>query len=135
MTRSRLYLVILVAAIVTLGLGFAWGAAGRWSAEKALRESQQQLDMAEARGALLDARVSLYNNNFGDASRRFEDAKAPLRSVRERLQEEGENGAAARIDAALRHLEEAQRLAGQLDPDANSRAAEALEAIRVAGQQ
>ena len=135
MTRRRLSVVILAAVIVTLGLGFAWGASGRWSAERALRESQQQLDMAEARGALLDARVSLYNNNFGDASRRFEDAKAPLRSVRERLQEEGENGAAARIDAALRHLEEAQRLVGQLDPAANSRAAEALEAIRVAGEQ
>lgn len=131
MTHGRLYLVILAAVIVALGLGFAWGASGRWTLEKALQDSRHQLDIAEARGALLDARVSLYNNNFGDASRRFEDARVPLRRVKERLQDEGENGAAASVDAALRHLEEAQRLAGQLDPAANTRAGDALEAIRV----
>jgi hypothetical protein len=103
--------------------------------ETALDDSRQRLDLAEARGALLDARVSLYNNNFGDASRRFEDAKEPLRRVRARYQEAREGEAASSIDAALVHVEEAQRLAGQLDPAANSRAGEALEAIRVAGER
>lgn len=135
MTRGRLYLIILVALIVTLGLGFAWGASGRWTVEAALEDSRQELDLAGARAALLDARVSLYNNNFGDASRRFEEAKAPLRKVKDRLQDDKENGAAAGIDAALQHVEEAQRLAGQLDPAANSRAGDALEAIRVATQR
>ena len=132
MTRGRLPLIILVALIVTLGLGYAWGAAGRWTAETALEDSHHQLDLADARGALLDARVSLYNNNFGDASRRFEDAKTTLRRVKDRLQDDGKNEAALSIDAALRHVDEAQQLAGQLDPAANSRAGQALEAIRVA---
>ena len=135
MTRGRLPLIVLVALIVTLGLGYAWGAAGRWTAETALEDSHHQLDLADARGALLDARVSLYNNNFGDASHRFEDAKTTLRRVKDRLQDDGENEAALSIDAALRHVDEAQQLAGQLDPAANSRAGQALEAIKVAAQR
>jgi hypothetical protein len=118
--------------IVVLGLGYAWGVSGRSALETALGESRQQLDMAEARGAILDARVSLYNNNFGDASRRLEDAKTPLRRLRQRLQEAGDNRPAASIETALRHVDEAQQLAGRLDPTSNARAGEALEAIKVA---
>lgn len=131
MTRGRLYLIILAALIVTLGLGYAWGASGRWTVETALANSRHELDLAHGRDALLEARVSLYNNNFGDASRRLEDAKAPLRRVKDWLQDEKESGVAAGIDTALTHVEEAQRLTGQLDPAANSRTGDALEAIRV----
>ena len=132
MTRGRVFLIFLATLIVTLGLGFAWGASGRWTVETALTDSRKELDLAVARSALLEARVSLYNNNFGDASRRLEDAKAPLRKVKDRLQDDEESGAAAGIDTALTHIDEAQRLAGQLDPAANSRTGDALEAIRVA---
>lgn len=135
MTRGRLFLTAVGTLIVCVGLGYAWGASGRRVVETALDDSRQQLDLAEARGALLDARVSLYNNNFGDASRRFEEAKDPLRRVKERYQDAGDSAAASSIDAALRHVEEAQRLAGKLDPTANTRAGEALEAIRVATQR
>ena len=135
MTRGRMVLAVVVTLIVCLGLGYAWGASGRGVVQSALDESRQQLDLAEARGALLDARVSLYNNNFGDASRRFEDAKVPLRRVKDRYQNAGENQSALSIDAALRHVDEAQRLSNTLDPTANARAGEALEAIRVAAQQ
>ena len=132
--RGRLALIGLATFIVVLGLGYAWGASGRWSLETALEESRQRVDVAEARGALLDARVSLYNNNFGDASRRLEDAKEPLRRVQQRIQDDGPREAASSIDAALRHVDEAQRLAGQLDPAANSRTGEALDALRVASR-
>ena len=135
MTRGRIALVGLATLIVVLGLGYAWGASGRGVVQTALDESRQHLDIAEARGALLDARVSLYNNNFGDASRRLEDAKIPLRRLKDRLQEAGESRAAASIDAALRHVDEAQVLAGKLDPSANARAGEALDAIRVAANR
>ena len=135
MTRVRIFLTALVVLIICLGLGYAWGASGRRIVQTALEDSRQQLDLAEARGALLDARVSLYNNNFGDASRRLEEAKVPLRKVKDRFQDAGTSDAAASIDAALRHIDEAQRLAGKLDPAANTRAGEALEAIRVATQR
>jgi hypothetical protein len=135
MTRGRLALALLVTVIIVLGLGYAWGVSGRSALENALGESRQHLDIAEARGAILDARVSLYNNNFGDASRRLEDAKAPLRRLRQRLQDEGDNGPAASIETALRHVDEAQQLAARLDPTANARAGEALEAIKVASSR
>jgi hypothetical protein len=132
MTRGRIFLTGLVTSLVVLGLGYAWGASGRGVVQTALDESRQHLDLAEARGAILDARVSLYNNNFGDASRRLEDAKAPLGRVKDRLQDAGESRSASSVDAALRLVNDAQIMCGKLDPSANARAGEALEAIRVA---
>lgn len=132
MTRGRVLLIVLGTLVVVLGLGYAWGASGRLSVERTLDESRQELDVAEARGAILDARVALYNNNFGEASRRLDDAKEPLRRARQRYQDAGQSRAAAGVDAALTHVEEAQRLAGRLDPAANTRAGEALDAIKVA---
>ena len=135
MSRSRLILSAVAALIVAVGLGFAWGASGRFTIQNALDEMQQRLDLAEARGHILEARVSLYNVNFGDASRHFENAKPPLRRIRERYQQLGRNAAAGSIAAALEQVEEGQRLAGKLDQAANSRANDALEAIRVASSQ
>ena len=135
MSRTKLILSAIVTAIVILGLGYAWGASGRFSVEHALDDARQQLDLAEARGALLEARVSLYNMNFGDASRHFEDSKAPLRRARERYQQMGKNDAAGSIAAALEHIDEGQRLAGKLDQAANTKASDALQAIAVATSQ
>lgn len=123
-----------VVLVVCVGLGFAWGVAGRGDLESALDQTKQRLDLAESRGHILDARVSLYNNNFGDASRHFEEAKNALRRVRDRYAEEGRRDSVSSVSAALERLDEAQRLAGKLDPAANSKAGEALEAIRVAAQ-
>jgi hypothetical protein len=70
--------------------------------------------------------------NFGDASRRYEEAKVPLRRIRQRYVDDGRDDAVRSISAALEHVEEAQRLAGKLDPASNSKAGEALEAIKIA---
>jgi hypothetical protein len=129
---GRLVLIAAIGVLVVLGLGYAWGASGRGTMQTALDEAHQRLDIADARGLVLDARVSLYNMNFGDASRRFEEAKDPIRRIRQRFVDAGSTDAVRSISAALEHLEEAQRLAGKLDPAANSKAGEALEAIKVA---
>ena len=126
----RLGVIGVIAAVVLVGLGYAWGAAGRGTAEQALEEVRDRIDAAEARGHLLDARVSLYNNNFGDASRRLEEAKEPLRRMRRRYEERGRDQAAQDLATALTRVDEAQQLAGKLDPAANSKAGEALEAVR-----
>lgn len=123
------------ALVIAVGIGYAMGGSGRFSLQNALDDTRARLDIAEARGDLLEARVSLYNVNFGDASRHFEDAKAPLRRVRERYQSIGKNAAAGTIAAAIAHAEEGQRLAGKLDQSANAKANDALEAIRVAASQ
>jgi hypothetical protein len=135
MTRGKIALTVLVTLIVTLGLGYVWGASGRFSLSNALEDTKLQLDLAEARGHLLDARVSLYNVNFGDASRHFEEAKAPLRRAQDRYQSMGRSAAAKSIATALEYAAEGQRLAAKLDQTANARAADALEAIKVAGQK
>jgi hypothetical protein len=130
--RGKLILTAVAALIITLGLGFAWGASGRIALQANLDEARQQLDLSDARARILDARVSLYNNNFGDASRHFEDSKAPLRRVKQRYQDASRSDAGSSIDAALGHVDEAQRLSGKLDPSANAKASEALDAIKVA---
>jgi hypothetical protein len=135
MTRARLALAAVVALIITLGIGYAWGASGRRPLSAALDDTRQQLDVAEARGHLLDGRVSLYNVNFGDASRHFEAAKPPLQRVRQRFEDDRNTDAAASLAAALDRTAEAQRLAANLDQAANAKAGEALDAIKAAMQK
>jgi hypothetical protein len=132
---GKVILSVFVATLVALGLGFAWGASGRGALHTSLDEAKQQLDLAEARGQILEGRVSLYNNNFGDAGRHFEDSKAALRRMKARFQEAGSRDAAAGVDAALAHIEEAQRLTAKLDPAANNKATEALDAIKLAASR
>jgi hypothetical protein len=135
MTPTRWILAGFAALVVALGVGYAMGGSGRFTLQNALDDARGQLALADARVHLLEARVSLYNVNFGDASRHLEEAKPPLRRVRERYQNIGKNAAAGSIAAALEHIEEGQRLTGKLDQAANSKANDALEAIRVAASQ
>jgi hypothetical protein len=135
MTRLKIALSMFVALLVTLGLGYAWGSSGKFSMTSALDDTKQQLDIAEARGHLLDARVSLYNVNFGDASRQFEEAKGPLRRVSDRYRSEGKKAAAESVAAAIERAEEGQRLAAKLDQSANAKAAQALDAIKAAAEK
>jgi Tar ligand binding domain homologue len=135
MRRAKLALITVGVLIVVLGVGFVWGASGRRVAERAFEDSKQQLDLAEARGRILEARVSLYNVNFGDAQRQLEDAKTPLTRARDRYQQDGKRDAAEVLSAAIAKVQEAQRLAGRLDQNANSQANEALKAIQVASSR
>lgn len=129
MRGYKLVLGIVILILIALGFGFAWGASGRVTAQKALDTAQQQLDLADARGHILDARVSLYNVNFGDAQRDLDDAKAPLTRAHDRAPSREVQNA---LSAALSHVQEAQRLASRLDPNANNQANEALKSIQIA---
>ena len=132
MSRKNQLLTVVVLIIVALGLGFAWGASGRQTMEQGLDDVRQQLDVSNARSHILDARVSLYNVNFGDAQRQLEDAKAPLTRARDRAQSEGKKDAADALSTALTRVQDAQRLASRLDQGANTQAGEALKSIQAA---
>ena len=132
MSRMKQLLIVVVLLVVAVGLGFAWGASGRVALQQGVEDAQQQLDVLEARSHILDARVSLYNVNFGDAQRQLEDAKAPLTRARDRMQSEGKKNAAEAMAAALTHVQDAQRLASRLDQGANTQAGEALKSIQSA---
>ncbi|HEX5473337.1 MAG TPA: hypothetical protein VFX12_01645 [Vicinamibacterales bacterium] len=130
--RLKIAIGIVVALAVAVAVGFAWGASGRLPAEHALAEATQRLDLADARGHILQARVSLYNVNFGDAQQQLEDAKAPLQRAHDRAQQAGQREAAQALGEALTHAQEAQRLAGRLDQGANTQADAALKSIAAA---
>lgn len=132
MRGYKLVLAIVVAILIAFGVGFGWGASGKTAARKALDATKQQLDIAEARGHILDARVSLYNVNFGDAQRQLDDAKPPLTRARDRAQSQGTKDQADALSAALNDVDQAQRLASRLDPNANNQANEALKSIQIA---
>lgn len=129
MVKGRLVLYGALAIVVALGVGWVWGASGRFSIAEQARDAEQRFDLAEARAKILDARVSLFNVNFGDAGRSLEQAKPPLERARERCRERGQQDLAARVDDVLTKVEAARRQAAQLDQSANTRAAEAVEIL------
>ena len=126
---KKVVLGVLVALLIALGAGWFWGASGRWDVERAAQAALLRSDLFAGRSAVLDARLDLYNVNFGDASRHLEEAKAPLRQAAERLNSTGRSEEAKRLEAALVQVDEAQALAGRLDQTANTRAADAVKAI------
>lgn len=129
MTRIKLVLWVLLGLLIVFGLGWIVGGSGRRAAEHRFEQSTLRLELAESRAAVLDARVSLYNNNFGDASRTLEEAKASLQRLERAARDRGDDAAAANVRTAMERVNEAQAFANKLDPTANARAADALRAL------
>jgi hypothetical protein len=120
---------VVLGLLVAFGVGWFWGASGRWNADKVVQAAELRSDLFEARSLVLAARVDLYNTNFGEARRHLQDALAPLGHAMERLKSGGRAEAAKKLDAAAARIAEAQQLAGRLDLGANSRAADAAKTI------
>jgi hypothetical protein len=125
----KLVLGFVVAVLVAFGGGFALGAAGQSEMAGALRAAELRSGLVEARAAVLDARLDLYNVNFGEASRHFELARTSLRSADARLDALGREEDSKRLTHALSRIDEAQQMAGKLNQGANAVAADAAKAI------
>ena len=125
----KLILGIGVALLVALGVGWAWGASGRSDINRALRIAELREGLLEGRAAVLDARLDIYSVNFGEASRHLEAARRALRATDARLNDLGRQEDAKRLKLALTRIDEAQRMAGQLNQDANALAADAAKTI------
>jgi hypothetical protein len=134
-TRMKIGLGILGSLLVTFVVGLVLGASGRMEAGRALHAAEQRLDLCEARAAILEGRVSLYNVNFGDASRSFEQAKPSLERALARFRDLGQTERAGHITTALGAVHDAPRRASQLDQASNTRAADALKALQLASPQ
>src|SRR6185295_5416128 len=126
---TKLVLGIAAGLLVTLLAGWIWGGSGRWAMARALQTCELRSDMLGARAAVLDARVAIYSVNFGEASKHLEDARGLLRRSDARLKSLGRNDQLSEVQTALASIGDAQRLAGQLDQSANSRAGEAAKVI------
>jgi len=133
MSTVRLALWGLLAAVVVLGAGWVWGASGRWDAQAALADVQLRLRLADARGALAQARVDLFELNYGQASRRLQQARDALNDSSRRLDSDGNRPVADAVRAALAKTVDAQQLAASVNTTANERTAEALKALDQAG--
>ena len=129
MNKAKLVLGVFVALCVALLGGWFWGASGKGELNRVLQASQLRNDLLEARSSVLTARLDLYRVNFGDAIRHLEETRAQLHRAEEQLKSRGRQDDVKRLEPAFARLDEAQRLAGQLDQGANSRAAEAARII------
>lgn len=125
----KLIVGIGVAVLVALGIGWAWGASGKSDTNHALRIAELRDSLLEGRAAVLDARLDIYSVNFGEASRHLELARTALRTADARLNSLGRQDDATRLAAASTRIDEAQRMAGKLNQDANALAADAAKTI------
>ena len=125
----KLILAIGAALLVAVGMGWAWGASGKSDISRALQTAELRDGLLEGRAAVLDARLDIYSINFGEASRHLEAARSALRAADARLKDLGRQEDAARVQTALMRIDDAQRMAGQLNQNANSLAADAAKTI------
>jgi len=129
MTKAKLVLGIAIGLVVALLAGLVWGGWGRSDLARALQTSELRGELLGARAAILDARVAIYSVNFGEASRHLEDARGLLGRADERLKRLGRDDLDKQVQTAQTAIDDAQRMAGKLDQNANSRAGEAAKLL------
>jgi hypothetical protein len=121
---------IATAIVVVLVLG-AW-LYGRSTTAPARAEADAtrlRVMLLESRAQVLDAQLSLYAANFGNAAQHLEYAKPPLTAASTELTRIGNAELAAKADAAMQQVATARDLAAKLSLDANSRAGEASKLL------
>jgi hypothetical protein len=129
MMKGKLVLGIAIGLLVALLAGWIWGASGRSDTGRALRSSELRGELLAARAAVLDARVAIYNTNFGEASSHLDDARGLLDRANDGLKSLGRNDEVTQVQMAQASIDEAQRMAGRLDQVANTRAGEAAKIL------
>lgn len=129
MKMMKLVSGIVVAVLVAFGVGWLWGGSGNSELHRALDGVELRNTLLEGRAAVLDARLDIYSVNFGEASRHFEMARSALRAAETRFTAMGRQEDSKQLALALTRIDEAQRMAGELNQDANALAADAAKAI------
>jgi hypothetical protein len=121
---------IAIAALLTLGGGWLWGASGKAAVMADRRALTDRAELAEVRALVLGGRVSLFELNYGDAARQFGDAHRAIGPIQTRLRETGQAERAGRLEIVLAHLRDAERLSSAVDATAHASAAQAAQALR-----
>jgi lipopolysaccharide biosynthesis regulator YciM len=126
--------ILLLSLIAAAGTGWVAGSSGRSALELDQRRTIMRAEFAEARAQVLDGRVSLYQNNFGDAVQRFQRARDLIGRIQSSLRELGQVDQAGRLEIAISHLSDAQRAAAAFDQTkGHGAAAQAVQALTGAG--
>jgi hypothetical protein len=126
---AKLVLRIIAGLLAALLAGWSWGRSSQSDTAHALQTAELRGDLLGARAAVLDARVATYSVNFGEASGHLENARDLLRRADARLKSLGRSDEVKHVETALGSIDDAQRLAGKLDQNANSRAGEAARML------
>jgi hypothetical protein len=124
---ATIAIAALVALFVTFGLGWFYGSQ-RGSASQA-QQTSAAYALATARGQLLEGRLELYANNFGNAARHFDDSKRQLGSAIAVLDSEKASEQAGLLRQAVAAVDTAIQRAGRLEPAAHESAAAAQKLI------
>ncbi len=126
MKYFQIVLYVVVAVLIALLVGYLWGRSGRSEAERRLADAQVHLDLAQARGGLLAARVDLFEVNFGRASQQLQAARTRLQDAEKRLGEAGRSADVSKVKDVNARVARAQEQAGRLDQSANTGIGEAV---------
>jgi hypothetical protein len=117
---------IALAVVVLLVVG-AWlyGRSSTAPDRDAADRTLLRMMLLESRAQVLDAQISLYSTNFGNAAQHLEYAKPPLAAASVELRRLDFDDLATKADGALQQVTTARDLAAKLSLDANSKAGEA----------
>jgi hypothetical protein len=119
----------LFAIVVMVVVAWAYGRSGTAPLREEVGSARLRLLLLESRSQVLDAQLSLYGTNFGNAAQHLEYAKPPLLAAAATLKSLGKPELGTKADAALQQVEAARDLAAKLSLDANSRAGEASKLL------
>jgi hypothetical protein len=128
MTLRRFVIVVITTAVTFLA-GWLVGASGKAKVEQARAIAELRAERAETRAAILSGRVSVTENNFGNAVASFQQARAGVGRLQIGLRESSEAEAAGRLEVVITDLTDAERLSTLLDRKAADQAGAALAAL------
>ncbi len=123
------FIALMAALLLAVLGGWMWGAVDHARTDDALVQAGVGLHVAAARARMLEARVDLFEVNFGNASRHLEAARADLKAAAQSFDRLGRTSDAEAMRNALARVDDAQQMTGKLDQTANARLAEAIDLL------
>jgi hypothetical protein len=129
MRTLKLVGVVLVALVLAALGGWMWGARGTTVAETALVESGVRQHVAMVRISLLQARMDLFQLNFGNATHALDTARADLVTLEGALAQRQDVSGVEATRTAMGLVAEAQRQVSLLDQRAQATIERAIAAV------
>ena len=125
---AKAALGLAVVAVLVVG-AWAYGRSSAAPDRAAADATRMRMMLLDARAQVLDAQLSLYTANFGNAAQHLEYAKPPLAEASSALRGADRDELATKVDAALQQVTTGRDLAAKLSLDANSKAGEASKLL------
>jgi hypothetical protein len=125
---AKMALALAGVAVLVVG-AWAYGRSSAAPDRVAADATRMRMMLLDARAQVLDAQLSLYGANFGNAAQHLEYAKPPLAAASNALRDVDQDELATKVDAALQQVMTGRDLAAKLSLDANSKAGEASKLL------